>query len=66
MSLEALLRRDGLNCLKARSGDEALELLLVNDVALGLLDVRMPGMDGFQLAEFMRGSERQASLGPHR
>jgi two-component system, sensor histidine kinase and response regulator len=57
-SLEALLRREGVRCLKARSGEEALELLLTHDVALALLDVQMPGMDGFQLAEFMRGAER--------
>jgi signal transduction histidine kinase len=58
LALEALLQRDGLTCLKARSGEEALELMLVHDVALALLDVQMPGMDGFQLAEFMRGAER--------
>ena len=58
LSLEALLRRDGLVVLKARSGEEALELLLRHDVALALLDVQMPGMDGFELAEFMRGNER--------
>lgn len=57
LALEALLQRDGLVCLKARSGDEALELLLTHDVALALLDVQMPGMDGYQLAEFMRGAE---------
>lgn len=58
LSLEALLKRDGLAMLKAKSGEEALELLLRHDVALALLDVQMPGMDGFALAEFMRGSER--------
>lgn len=58
LSLEALLRREDLVLLKARSGDEALELLLRNDVALALVDVQMPGLNGFELAELMRGNER--------
>jgi signal transduction histidine kinase len=58
LSLDALLRRDGLELLKARSGEEALELLLVHDIALALIDVQMPGMNGFELAEIMRGNER--------
>ncbi len=60
LSLEALLRRDGLECLSARSGEEALELLLLHDFALALVDVQMPQMDGFQLAEFMRGGVSRA------
>ncbi|HTE51769.1 MAG TPA: hybrid sensor histidine kinase/response regulator [Kofleriaceae bacterium] len=56
--LEALLARDGLEILRARSGAEALELLLVKEVALAFLDVQMPDMDGFELAELMRGTER--------
>lgn len=58
LALEGLLQRDGLELLKARSGFEALELLLVHDVSLALLDVQMAGMDGFELAELMRGTER--------
>ena len=58
VALDALVRRDGLETLLARSADEALELLLAHDVALALLDVEMPGMDGFALAELMRGSVR--------
>jgi two-component system, sensor histidine kinase and response regulator len=58
LALSALLRRDDVEILEARSGTEALELLLANDVALAFLDVQMPEMDGFELAELMRGSER--------
>jgi signal transduction histidine kinase len=58
LSLEGLLRRDGLVLLKARSGTEALEFLLTHDVALAILDVQMPEMDGYELAELMRGTER--------
>ncbi len=58
LSLEGLLRREGLVLLKARSGSEALELLLKYEVALAILDVQMPGLDGFELAELMRGNER--------
>lgn len=62
LALEALLQRDGLTCLKARSGEQALELLLVHDVALALLDVQMPDMNGFELAEFMRGNARTSHV----
>lgn len=59
IALEALLRRDGVEILRAASGPEALELLLQHtDVALALLDVQMPEMNGFELAELIRGSER--------
>ncbi len=58
LSLEGLLRRDGLVLLKARSGTAALELLLQYDVALAILGVQMPEMDGYERAELMRGTER--------
>ena len=58
VALEALLRRDGLEILTARSGTEALELILLHDFALAFIDVQMPEMSGFELAELMRGSER--------
>src|SRR5450631_4817251 len=58
LALSALLRRDDVEVLTARSGSDALELLLVHEVALALLDVQMPRMDGFELAELMRGNER--------
>jgi two-component system, sensor histidine kinase and response regulator len=59
LALSALLESDDVRLLTARSGAEALELLLVHDdVALVFLDVQMPEMDGFEVAELMRGSER--------
>ena len=59
VAVEALLHSDGIEVLKAQSGPEALELLLQHgDVALALLDVQMPEMNGFELAELIRGSER--------
>lgn len=58
LAMQALLQRPGLEVLSAGSGTEALELLLQHDVALALLDVQMPEMDGFALAELMRGTQR--------
>lgn len=58
LALDALIASDDVRTLIARSGPEALELLLQHDVALALVDVQMPEMDGFELAEIMRGSER--------
>lgn len=61
-ALRALLRDDDVELLEARSGREALELLLAHDVALVLLDVQMPEMDGFEVAELMRGSARTRNV----
>jgi len=58
VAMEALLRSEHVRVLLASSGAEALELLLAHDVALALLDVQMPEMDGFALAELMRGSQK--------
>jgi signal transduction histidine kinase len=58
VALSAVLAWTGAELTTARSGEEALEALLVDDFALALVDVHMPGMDGFELAELMRGAER--------
>jgi two-component system sensor histidine kinase/response regulator len=62
IAIEALLARPGLNILKASSGPEALELLLVEEIALALVDVQMPQMNGFELAELIRGSDRTRTI----
>jgi signal transduction histidine kinase len=62
VAAEAVLARPGILILKASSGAEALELLLTHEVALALIDVQMPQMDGFELAELIRGSERTRGI----
>ena len=56
--MESLLEDMDCRIIKAASGNEALSLMLDYDFALVLMDVQMPGMDGFETAELMRGSER--------
>ncbi len=58
LTLEGILENDELNILKAHSGNEALSIMLEHNVALVLMDVQMPGMDGFEVAEIMRSTER--------
>ena len=62
LALDALLRRDGLVIDHAQTAAEALELMLVHDYALALLDVHLPGTDGYELAELMRSTERTRSV----
>jgi signal transduction histidine kinase len=62
VALGALLARPGLRMLQASSADEALDLLLREDIALALIDVQMPGTSGLELAEIMRGTERTSRI----
>ncbi|MEI6454902.1 MAG: response regulator [bacterium] len=62
ITLESIILSSELNIIKALSGNEALSLMLEHEISLVLLDVNMPGMDGFETAELMRGSERTKSI----
>lgn len=62
LALEALIRGPDREVFKALSADEALSLLLQHDFALAIIDVQMPEMNGFGLAELMRGTEKTRSI----
>ena len=58
LALEGVLEPLGQSLLSAHSGEDALRQLLHHDVALILLDVRMPGLDGFETASLIKQRER--------
>jgi signal transduction histidine kinase len=58
LSYEAILAELGENLIKANSGRQALDLLLKTDIAVVLMDVSMPELDGFELAEMIRQHPR--------
>ncbi len=56
--LESLIDEPDVELVRANSGNEALAKILDHDFALVLLDVQMPGMDGYEVAELMRGNKQ--------
>jgi signal transduction histidine kinase len=58
LALRSLIQSEDRTVFEASSADEALSLLLEHEFALAILDVKMPGMNGFELAELMRGTEK--------
>jgi PAS domain S-box-containing protein len=58
LALEAILEPLGQRLVMAHSGEEALRMLLTNDFAVILLDVQMPGMNGFETAQLIKSRER--------
>lgn len=57
-SLEAILDDPGYVLLRAGDADRALKLLLENDVAAIVLDIKMPGVSGFELAQLIKGTKK--------
>jgi len=57
-ALEAILAEPGYRLLRAEDADQALRLLLHHDVAAIVLDIKMPGVSGFELAQLIKGSKK--------
>jgi two-component system sensor histidine kinase/response regulator len=62
LAVEAALEPLGHRCIRASSGEEALKHLLTDDVAVIVLDVQMPGMDGFETAIAIKQRERSRDI----
>jgi signal transduction histidine kinase/DNA-binding response OmpR family regulator len=62
LSLETILEGPDRNLVRATSGDEALRYLLNDEVAVILLDVYMPGIDGLETAALIRGREKSRDI----
>ncbi len=63
LSLEQILEAENRTFIKATSGNEALKLALKNkDIGLIMLDVQMPGMDGFEVAALLKSQPRTADI----
>lgn len=62
VALKSLLQEENVEVISAQSGLDALNLLLEHDFALALVDVQMPSMDGFELAEIMRSTEKTRGI----
>lgn len=62
LALESILHAPDRNLVSASSGDNALRYLLDNEVAVILMDVYMPGIDGLETAELIRGRDRSRNI----
>ncbi len=62
LALRHLLLANDVEIYQASSGFEALELMMSHDFSVALLDVQMPGMNGFELAELMRGTNKTKNI----
>jgi len=61
-AMEAMLKDAGTQVFKAESGKEALSMMLHHNFAMVFLDVKMPEMDGFELAKLIRGNDKTKNI----
>ncbi|MEO5572535.1 MAG: response regulator [Bacteroidia bacterium] len=62
LTLENIIETEGRNIIKAASGNEALKIVLSEKIDLVLLDVQMPGMDGYEVAELLRMNPKTKNI----
>ena len=62
ISLEALLKQSDINIISTTSPNEALRICWEQDICIALVDVQMPGMDGFELAETLKSNQRTRDI----
>ncbi|MHB1179548.1 MAG: response regulator, partial [Daejeonella sp.] len=62
IALEALIRRDDINLITTTSPNEALRICWDQDIAIALVDVQMPEMDGFELVQILKSNPRTREM----
>jgi PAS domain S-box-containing protein len=62
IALEALLERDDIKIFSTTSPNEALKIAWENPIAIGLIDVQMPEMDGFEFVEMLKSNPRTKDI----
>src|ERR1700754_1457687 len=62
IALEALLRRDDIRIFSTTSPNDALKIAWENPIAIALVDVQMPEMDGFELVEMLKSNPRTRDI----
>lgn len=62
IALEALLQRDDINIITTTNPNEALRLSWEMDIAIAMIDVQMPEMDGFELVEILKSNPRTKDI----
>src|SRR3974377_634702 len=61
-ALDKLLKNLAVEVFQAQSGPDALNLALEHDFCVAVVDIQMPGMDGYELVELLRSNEETAVL----